>query len=295
MRRVRGMTLLELVIVLVVLGIIVGMTAYFAYPIQQGVALAARADLTNEADNALQRIGREVHQALPNSVRRDASGLFLEFLPVRTAGRYRADIGGLAGGANCPGTGTDGDQLSFGVADTCFKTIGTLSEFLTVTGSDFLVLNNYGPGFTNQDAYAAAAANRALMGAVADETTRMRVTFTSTTFTAALHDSIGKRFFIVPGNGVTGLPEPVTYECDLANARLLRRWGYTMTPAQPTSFSDGSSVLIAENVAGCSFDYVQNVAPQIGLLTLQLTLSKTVPGGNETVSLYHAVHVSNVP
>jgi hypothetical protein len=56
--------------------------------------------------------------------------------------------------------------------------------------------------------------------------------------------------------------------------------------------------VIARNVTACNFDYVANVAPQIGLLTMRLTLSKTLSGlagSAETVSLYHAVHVSNVP
>ena len=94
----RGVTLIELVVAMVLVGIIVAATAYFFYPVTQSVDLAGRAELTDIADNALQRIGREVRLALPNSVRQTTSGSLslLGFLPVRTAGRYRSDGGGAA-------------------------------------------------------------------------------------------------------------------------------------------------------------------------------------------------------
>jgi len=62
-------TLIELVVAIVITGIVLAMTVYFANPVRQSVDLAGRADLTDAADNALQRIGRDVRLALPNSVR----------------------------------------------------------------------------------------------------------------------------------------------------------------------------------------------------------------------------------
>jgi hypothetical protein len=60
----------------------------------------------------------------------------------------------------------------------------------------------------------------------------------------------------------------------------------------------GAGSLIAEYVlasTGCSFDYA-NVGPQLGLLTMRVTLQRQLSGGaSETVSLYHAVHVNNAP
>lgn len=297
-----GITLIELVVAMVLTGIIIAATVYFFYPVIQGVDLTGRAELTDIADNALQRIGREVRLALPNSVRQTTSGSssFLEFLPVRAAGRYRSDGGGAAGGTNCPDTGAgtpDSDQLSFSpVIDTCFKTIGTLADAGTITTNDFVVFNNYGEGFTGQTAYATAGTlNRRKISAVADEGTRERIAFISTTaLDRTLHDSPGKRFFVIVGNA-SG-PEPVTFACDTSARTLTRYWGYAMSSAQPTTFVGASSALIADNVTGCNFDYTANVAPQIGLLTLRLTLSKSLPGGaTETVSLYHAVHITNVP
>jgi MSHA biogenesis protein MshO len=291
----RGVTLIELVVAMVLIAIIVAATIYFLYPLRQAVDLTVRAELTDTADNALQRIARDVRLALPNSVRRDPSKLFLEFIPVRTAGRYRAEPSG--GGCNATTDGSGSDELAFDVADSCFKSIGTVINPTAITANDFVVLNNYGPGFAGQDAYATSGTlNRAKVSDATEQGgARERINFASTTFVRTLHDSPGKRFFVVNGNGTT--PEPVTYECNLADHTLARRSGYTMVESpQPTSFANGTSVLIADNVAGCSFDYSANVAPQVGLLTLHLTLTKTTSGGGaETVSLYHAVHVTNVP
>src|SRR5882672_10304596 len=158
-----GVTLIELVVAIVLLGIILATTFYFAYPVVQSVDLATRAELTDAADSALQRIGRDVRLALPNSIRVNPSTnpVFLEFLPIRAAGRYRGDAGGVSSGTDCTVDGGPpvpaADQLSFdGVTDTCFKTIGTVADVGTITANDWLVFNNYGPNFVGQNAYAIA-------------------------------------------------------------------------------------------------------------------------------------------
>jgi MSHA biogenesis protein MshO len=305
--RVGGITLIEMVVAMIILGIIGGLTIYFFYPVVQSVDIAGRARLTDTADNALQRIGREVRLALPNSVRTATyvagNQEFVEFLPVRTAGRYRSQGGGGTTGVDC----TDNvgqpasDQLSFdGIVDTCFKTIGMPADLPSV--NDWLVLNNYGAGYAGQNAYATAGVlNRRLISAVANEATRVRIDFTSgTALDRTLHDSPGKRFFVVFRNVDSGLPEAVTYECNRNTGQLLRRWRYTIEPTQssPPVFAgvNAASAEIARDVTACNFDYQPNgVGAQIGLLTLRLTLSRTLSGSVQTVSLYHSVHVHNVP
>ena len=291
----RGVTLIELVLTIVIVGIIVAAITYFINPLRQGTDLALRAELTDIADNALQRMGRDVKLALPNSVRTTTAGTsrFVEFIAVRTAGRYRADAGGPAGGVNCDNddavlAAPDNDQLSFDLpaGDRCFKTLGKLPGAVAA-GSDQLVLNNY--GFADQTAYQTAGTlNRVVVAAVdTSEAARDRVSFAPTTFVRSLHDSPGKRFFIVSG--------PVTYECDLGTGRILRHGGYALSAAQPTVFG-GSPALVAEHAIACEFEYAPSVSAQLGLLTLRLQLRRQLFGGaSETVSLYHAVHVNNAP
>jgi len=303
--RALGVTLIELVVAIVITGIVLAMTVYFANPVRQSVDLAGRADLTDAADNALQRIGRDVRLALPNSVRVTTPVVggpsYLEFIPIRTAGRYRAAGNGANTANNCGSLSAD--ILSFGsAAETCFMTLGTLADAATVNATrDWLVLNNY--SFASQDAYEAGAANRRQLSAITADTSpnRHRVNFTSSVaLDQVLHDSPGKRFFIAVGRIANpAQPEPVSYVCTpslTGGGTLVRRWGYDLSATQPTSFTGGTLALIAGDVTACSFDYASNVAPQIGLLTLRMDLSRTLSGGAvETVTLYHSVHVNNVP
>lgn len=291
LRLERGVTLIELVVAIVLTGIIVAAVAYFVFPVRQGAELTARAELTDIADNALQRIARDVRRALPNSVRVDGSGQYIEFLEVRTAGRYRGEGGGASGGIDCSNDdaalGVPGnDLLSFDtVADQCFKTIGKLAVAPVV--GDFLVLNNHGPGFDGQNAYATTGTlNRvAISGVNTGEAGRDRIAFASTTFQRDLHDSPGKRFYAVTG--------PASYGC--SGGTMTRYQGYAISAVQGAP-PGGASSPIAGNVVSCAFDYNPNVSPQIGLLTLRLTLAKARSDGNlERVSLYHAIHVSNIP
>lgn len=279
--RLSGFTLLEMIVSIVIVAIIFGATLFFAYPIQQAGDVTTRAELTDMADNALQRIGRDVRLALPNSVRQTNLGstYFVELIPLRTGARYRVE----SSGAVCGG-GTD--ELAFGAADGCFNSIGPIPDDTTVTTSDFLVLNNYGKGFANQDAHDPASTNRRQIDTGTSGTT---VKYTPTTaFDRTLHDSPGRRFFIVT--------PPISYVCDPGTRTLRRYSGYGFSATQPTTFGVGvPSALVATDVSDCKFDYLLSVAPKIGLLTLQLTLSRTVSTGTENVSLYHAVHVNNIP
>ena len=67
--RRRGFTLIEGIVVLVLAGILSVMALFFIAPLQQSLDLVVRAELTDGADLALRRIGRDAQLALPNSVR----------------------------------------------------------------------------------------------------------------------------------------------------------------------------------------------------------------------------------
>lgn len=269
------MTLIEMIIAMIITAIVVAMTMFFALPMQQAVDVTVRAELTDIAHNSLQRIGRDVRLALPNSVR--TNGAAVEFIPLRTAGRYRVEAAGAC-------TTVSDDHLAFG-GDDCFKSLGPILHDTTIRSTppvDYLVLNNYGDGFANQDAY--AGGNRRDL---APGTTGQKVVFTGAAFSRSLHDSPGRRFFIVT--------TPISYVCDLTVGTIRRYEGYGFNAAQQVPPAGGTSALLATNVVDCSFVYAPSVAPMVGLLTMTLTLRRAVSTGNETVRLYHSVHVSNVP
>ena len=101
-------------------------------------------------------------------------------------------------------------------------------------------------------------------------------------------DSPSHRFQIVT--------TPVTYVCAAVagGGGTLTRWqGYAIQSLQPTTIPAGvTPSVLANNVSTCTFTYDPNVVSQrFGLVTMKLGITES----NETVTLYSATHVSNVP
>ncbi len=262
----RGFTLVEMIMVIVITGILVAMASMFGRrQIDAYIDVGNRAELADAADTALRRIGRDLQSALPNSVRH--SGNFLEFVPIADAGRYRADTGGGAGD----------DPLDF--ASSIDNSFDVLGPTVSIAAGQQLVVFNLGqPG---SDVYEGSSRRAATAG-----NGLSKVTFApaGTQFPLA---SPQRRFQIVG--------QPVTYECaaNAANPQLgtvIRRTGYGYLNPQPVVFG-GSSAVLVNNVAACSFSYTPAVLQRNGLVVMRLTLSRN----NESVQLLHQVDVLNTP
>lgn len=275
-RMQKGFTLVEMIMVIVITGIIGGMVAMFLRaPVQQYIDVARRADITDIADTALRRVGRDLRLALPNSVRvtgtcdGTATGTcFIEFLPTKGGGRYRAGSGGT------------NDELNFSTADSSFEALGQMPSM--VAGDQIVV---YNLGITGADAY--AGSNRT---AVSAPSAGNIVNIAAKLFP---FDSPGQRFHVIS--------TPVTYACDGAGT-LWRYSGYLIQSAQTSTDSvakldaliaaQGVRARLANHVGSCRFTYDNNVVAQrSGLVTMHLAITEE----GETATLYSAAHVSNQP
>ncbi|MBI5918897.1 MAG: type II secretion system protein [Nitrosomonadales bacterium] len=265
MRSQSGFTLVEMVLVITITGILGSMVAVFLRaPVQGYVDSARRAELTDIADTALQRMTRDLRQSLSNSLRvtgacNGTGACYLEFLPAKGGGRYRTEA--------------PGDVLDFTLADTSFEVLGPLPA---IAAGDSVVIYNL--GIAGASAY--ANDNRAAYTSQAGST----LTVASKLFP---FDSPGNRFQVIN--------TPVTYLCDPANGTLRRYWGYAIQAAQPSStaaapLATASNALLASNVSSCTFTY-DTTSQRIGLVTLRLTVTES----GESVTLYNAVHVNNIP
>lgn len=91
MKKVSGFTLVELVIVIVLLSIMSLVSVRFIANFAQGyVDTSRRQHMADVTQLAIERIGRELRNALPNSVRirNDANASCIEYLPVLGASSY---------------------------------------------------------------------------------------------------------------------------------------------------------------------------------------------------------------
>src|SRR6267143_6711461 len=105
--RERGVTLIEMIIVISITAIIAGAVSVFiSRPVEGYADAARRAEMSDIADTALRRITRDLRTALANSIRitcvpagcvPGSSVYYLEYLQSSGGGRYRAekDSGGL--------------------------------------------------------------------------------------------------------------------------------------------------------------------------------------------------------
>lgn len=269
-----GFTLIEAVIVIAITGIIGGMVAVFLRgPINAYFDTARRAELSDVADTAVRRVAREVQSALPNSVRVDATGNFLEFIPVRTAGRYRVEAGIVAAD----------DPLDFTLAaDNTFDVLGPV---LTVVAGDSLVVYNLGlPGVSSAYDTAPLTSRRAATAGVG----LAKITFTPTAAPFPL-PSPGSRFQIVGA--------PVSYACDLATGTLWRFTGYAIQPAQAATVVALNALPgvvvapLATGVTACAFAYAPGVQQSNGLVSMALSIAQS----GETIVLQHQINVDNTP
>ena len=289
----RGFTLVELIIVIVIMGIMAGVVATFLAPTLNSYAAASRrTNLADIAQTSLQKMGREIRLAVPNSIR-SPGGQCFELLPTSTGGRYRTAADTVNDPANAANPSAFVDTA---VTTSAFDILSVLEP--TPADGDWVVINNQNA----DDAY--IGTNRAaLVNASAPYPEAGKARFTFATPQQFPVGYTGGRFVVVPNNG--GNPA-VVYTCTGTNngtldaqgngtGRLMRveRAFANNAPTTEECKKDLTGPVLATRVRSCTFTYNPNPSPtqQSGFMALQIELTET----NESVVLSTGVHVDNVP
>ena len=291
----KGFTLAELIVVMVVIGILsVGVSSLIIYPVESYNDLKRRAELVDMAEMALQKMARDIRQALPNSIRTNST--MIEMLNTLDAGIYRF----------YPPPGSNANLLKFGYDDGSFSgddrfTIYGQFRQLGSEAITALVINNtnnsdiYSQGSSSirnsssENYVITAPGTNITVTSGSDDTVNMDLSFLTplSSTTPQLTTSLqGRRVFL--SNGM------ITYKCEGGiNGQINRYSGHAINAAIGTISGGSGANLLSDHVdcAATSFTFDPGSAQRGAIATLKITLTDA----GESITLLHQIHVNNMP
>ncbi|WP_343729491.1 type II secretion system protein [Duganella sp.] len=314
MKSQRGFTLIEGIVVMVITAILAGiMVLFIRRPVQSYIDSAERADMADVADIALRRMTRELHGAVPNSIRWLEIGntTLLEFIPTKAGGIYLSEEDAATAP---PLPAPQPAPLSFtSTTAVTFDIVGPVPAApYAIAPGDSIIVYNLGNEITDADAYSDGdgtvnGVNRGTVQSVVGN----RVTISDPNWPLpntprnpfAVPAANNRVASTSPGKRFTVATDPVTFACvnDTATGRgtLTRIWGYGFVPVQAAPPNTARRALMAANVYACRFSVQQMANQNTALIGLSIALARSSAGasanGLETVTLSHQIHVENTP
>lgn len=275
----RGFTLIELILVIVLSAIVgVMVSTVLSRPLEGFVAQSRRAELVDIGASALNRMQRDIRQAVPGSLRVSADGQALELLLIHSGGRYlpnRADGVNLSFSATpeaqCNGPQVAGvpacDVLQVFAADFAPPAAG----WLVIASSPFSwVVSNPGNITPTGTSFTRLADSADYPGI-----SLVRVTPPGGDFAFAAASPQRRIYF---ADRVVG------YRC---SGGLLLRYEHDQLQATLPAALPATGRLQADRVESCNFGY----SSASGLATLRLNIG----AAGESIRLAQQVQVNNAP
>lgn len=273
--RSRGFTLIEMITVIVLFGIIGGVAAYMINNTLQHYADMERRDrLQTSARLAIERIVREVRQALPNSVCVfDGTGCnspanMVYFIRTADAGAYQDQAGNYPDAVKSPLPVSPDSASQFDVVSGTGMNISA-GQWVVVYN---LSNNVYAPG-NNRHQIDSLTTKDPDTSVAGDNITVIHFSGNVSFPT----DSPARRFHVVENNATMFFVQ---------NNQLFRATSTFASPETPINPS-----LLLENVQALNFRYDPGNPSRSGLLQIDLTVSDD----GETINLVHETHVFNTP
>lgn len=253
-------TLIELIIVIVVLGILTAGSVRFISQSTQGVIDAGeRQRIASIGIVAMEKMSRELREALPNSIRVDGTGDCIEFVPV-------------VGGSQYIGIPILTASTTMTAAKTSYaSSLNTTYDRVAVFPASLAQVY----GGTNPGAISS------VISTMSDADLEV-ITFSASH--QFLVDSPERRFFIVR--------DPVTYCYSGGFLFRYKNYGYdsSMGSSRPTTFAGGREVL-ASHLTSADFSYTSASLTRNAVVNIEMSLTE----GGEAQTLDYEVIIRNVP
>ncbi|WP_339670655.1 type II secretion system protein [Dasania marina] len=266
-KKAKGFTLVELVSVIVLLGLLsAGATIFIGDSVRIYNDSTRRAELTQQGRFAVERVSRELRNALPGSIR--VKDECIEFAPIAAASSY----------------------LNF-VADGHYAQLQAAGFTYTLGSNQRVAVHS----IENKDVYQYNRKAVVDLGSVAGADTDLQRQVNFTNFTPPGHkfrsESNSKRFYIIN--------EPVSF-C-VRNNELVRHDGYGWLQNQATDvatlgadFPLAVDIQLGDSGAVTPFTYTLGVLARSAVVHIDFRFSNA-QANNEWVRFSHEVFVRNVP
>lgn len=288
----RGFTLVELIMVIALAGIVAVMiTTVMSRPLQGFADQSRRAELTDLAAMALNRMARDIRLAVPNSVRNELSCSpevecrTLEMLEIREGGRYTGNLWETGEGRFDPPRCPDDSD--------CY--IPVLSPGITADSVKWMVIYNTGqeiwqPSVSDGESIITPEGVEIGSCPSFEEGVDKCLKLEDAKGFSFASASQQNRFYLVD--------KAVGYQCrnvgeigGQGGGELRRAEHGERSVDNYHPYTSSNSSLVVKYVSECSLSYRPGVNTRNGLVTLRLSLTK----GGETITLLQQVHVDNAP
>lgn len=269
-KMVRGFTLIELVMVIVVLGILAaGSVKFIAFSAQGLVDTTERQALASSATIAVEKVMREVRRALPNSVRRfpDGGSECIEMVPILYSSEYIS--------------------IPTASAAISFDSIKFVNGDGTEAGYAAVYPDSLGSVYDGNQSISTMTATASAVGIPSADL--QRITFTSAPGYRFPTDSPRKRFYLVS--------QPISF-CDDANGRLWRYQNYGFHSDSSSSIPTVGSnrTLIADSLKPNSLSFNIQPAQLQRNAVVRMTVVIARPNSTtEFIDISQEVQLRNVP
>ncbi len=262
----KGFTLIELVTVVVILSILTVIGSGFMIRTAEGYHQTVnRTQLIQRGRQTIERLTRELRNAVPNSIRVSTNNLCIEWLPVVGGGNYVGVLPDQSNGAPPTSTVNTG-PLTFDSGNTAYVVVGALKS---------------------SDIYNAAPNSLELFSSIDTSNIPNQITLSNSKIFE--RNSVNNRIFVAsePNQACISGDQLFTYE------------SYTSTGSYPsqgalTGSPPGTGVLLSVGVAVSGeipFSITSGSLDRNTIVQLNIPFEK----GGERISLSHQIMVRNVP